>query len=189
MVIKWDFIIFLVVSLLFLPIDFVINWLLAATLHEISHIIMLYILRIRIFQIQLKATGTYMETEPMTPKQEMLCALAGPLGGFMGVILYRVNPYFAICSFLQSVFNLVPIYPTDGGRVLYSLLRLKLNEHAANVVLDLICFIIILTVILVGYLLMIRNGYSLGTMHIVSCVFAVTLLKNSLQRCRKNSTM
>lgn len=186
---NWDFMIFLVISLLFFPIYLVVNWVLAAILHEVSHIIVLYVFKIRVFEIRIRSSGTYMETDAMTPKQEILCAMAGPLGGFLGGVLYRINPYFAICSILQSVINLLPIYPADGGRVINGLLCLKFREKTANDISNCVSIIVVLFIIVGGYVFAVHHGYSLRTMHIVSCVLTVVLLKNSLQRDGKDSTM
>jgi Zn-dependent protease len=66
-----------------------------------------------------------METEFMQPRQEMLCALAGPLGGLSLLFLLRTFPEVAICALVQSVFNLLPVYPFDGGRALLAIIRIR----------------------------------------------------------------
>jgi Zn-dependent protease len=75
-----------------------------------------------------------LECEPPTPRAEVTIALAGPLasaaiavvaGGLM-VLAYHWNAlpagdalgYLAVANGVLAVFNLLPAYPMDGGRVL-----------------------------------------------------------------------
>ena len=67
-----------------------------------------------------------METSPMTPGREALCALAGPLGSFLLLLLARHFPEAAVCGIVQGGYNLIPIYPLDGGRILRCLLPEKI---------------------------------------------------------------
>lgn len=187
--IKWDFMLYLACSLFVLPVHLVINWLLAATVHEIFHIIALYSLKKRIFNICLTATGTFIETESMLPEEEIYCAIAGPLGGFSGLLFMHVNPYFAVCSFLQSVFNMLPLYPADGGRILCCILSIKFDEEKVHAVSKIISLLSALILNLLLILIMRRTGVSLLTIVIICSGIMISVLKYSLQTKRNNSTM
>ena len=120
------------VMLLILPL----NWLFAAAtagfFHELCHYCALRLCGIPVFQVQISGSGAKMDTAPMTLRQEFFCALAGPLGGlFLLLFLWKV-PRLAICAGAQSLFNLLPLYPLDGGRALSCILRHFWPEKAAT---------------------------------------------------------
>lgn len=113
----------LAAAALLLPIDWIAAWITAAVAHEFFHYIALKVCRCRISHIQIGANGTLMNAGTMSYGKEAFCAIAGPLGGFVLLLAARWLPKVAICGFVQSTYNLIPIYPMDGGRVLFSLLR------------------------------------------------------------------
>lgn len=108
----------LALSLLLLPLNWVAAILLSMLVHELGHYIALRICDIKPKRISVGITGARMEIGNLTPGQECFCAFAGPLAGVSLVLLARWLPRTAICAGIHSVYNMLPVYPLDGGRVL-----------------------------------------------------------------------
>ncbi|MCK5405931.1 MAG: site-2 protease family protein [Candidatus Krumholzibacteria bacterium] len=124
-------------------------------LHEFGHSLQVMRYGIRVRDIVLLPIGGMARAEriPENPRQEIIVAISGPLVNFgLAAILFGVmwisgtpmapeNGFLAnlfAINILLGVFNLVPAYPMDGGRILRALLAFKFSylratRHAKNV--------------------------------------------------------
>jgi Zn-dependent protease/CBS domain-containing protein len=110
--------------------------------HELSHSYVAKLYRMDIESITLLIFGgiAMMKGEPPSPQAETRIALAGPLssfflaGLFLLVTLFSAGAlsafftYLAQINFIVGVFNLIPGYPMDGGRVLRAAIWKKHNN-------------------------------------------------------------
>lgn len=114
-----------------------LNWLMAAAfgalVHELFHVAAVYLLGGRVTAVKICAFGAVIETENLRGIREAFCALAGPLGSLLLVLLIRRLPVLGICALVQGIFNLLPVYPLDGGRALLRLLECRNPERGASV--------------------------------------------------------
>lgn len=122
------------VLLMFLPIQWVVAMLLAGIIHELCHIVTIFILKGKIFRICVGMRGAVIEVASLPPWKELLCALAGPIGSACLLLTARMFPRLAICGVVHCLYNLLPLFPFDGGRILSSLLRLILSHEKAALV-------------------------------------------------------
>ena len=123
----------LALLLLLLPMPWVLAAILAAVIHELCHAAAIVLLDGRIYAVHLSAAGIRMEVSPLSPGRELLAVLAGPLGSAALTLFAPILPRTAICAAVHCLFNLLPLFPLDGGRILQNLLMLGLpsNRYAS----------------------------------------------------------
>jgi Zn-dependent protease len=107
-------------------------------LHELGHSLVAYYYKMPVHGITLFLFGgvAHLGGEPPHPRAEFLIAIGGPLVSLaLGLLFLYAQPSFAFSEPLLGlavhlgyinlsllVFNLIPGYPLDGGRVLRALL-------------------------------------------------------------------
>lgn len=106
----------LAVLILTVPVPWIAAAVFAAYIHELCHIMTILLCKNSVFAITVGALGAKIHTAPLSPLQEFLCAMAGPCGSLLLTVLARWLPRVAVCGLVQGLFNLIPVYPLDGGR-------------------------------------------------------------------------
>lgn len=139
------------VGLLLIPLPWLVAWFLAVMVHELGHYIALWICRIPVYSIRIKISGVRMDTGPMSAGQELICCLAGPLCGLCPLLFAEYAPRLAVCAVIQSCYNLLPLYPLDGGRGVRCVLQMLCSTNISMVEIFIrfgcVCVLIILGVV------------------------------------------
>ncbi|MBC7083712.1 MAG: site-2 protease family protein [Firmicutes bacterium] len=132
-------------------VGFIIALFLSVTLHELGHSLAARKFGIKVRDITLLPIGgvSQLEEIPDDPRQELLVAIAGPAVSLgLAVIFFavlhatgvavglaavqylwggRFIASLASANLILGLFNLVPAFPMDGGRVLRAVLALRMN--------------------------------------------------------------
>ena len=116
-------------AVLLVPFRWLISALAAAVIHEACHILAVRMLGGNILDIQIGFHGAVIKTGPLTYAREGICALAGPAGSLMLALWGNRFPVLAFCGLVQGGFNLLPVYPMDGGRALLAFMKHLFPEH------------------------------------------------------------
>lgn len=125
-------------------------------IHEIAHMILGIILKMKPNKLEINPFGFSISFNNENTKiKEVFVALAGPV---MSIVLamqcQHINfRYIAIEEAIYSnilifLFNMLPIYPLDGGRIIKGLLHIKIGEIKAEKIANKISYIttILLTI-------------------------------------------
>ena len=113
---------YLALLLLTVPARWIMGMMTAALIHEAGHLCAIRILRIPITRVKIGMLGATIETQAMTRRQELICAIAGPVTGVLPAIVVHSFPVIGLFAMIQTAYNMIPIYPSDGARVLRCLL-------------------------------------------------------------------
>ena len=111
-------------GLLLLPVDWFASAIAAAAIHEMGHLAVLRAFAIPIHDIRIGFSGARISTGPMPVIAELICAAAGPLFSFAAALLSRWFPLLGLIALAQGLFNLIPFYPMDGGRICTAIVEL-----------------------------------------------------------------
>jgi Zn-dependent protease len=113
--------------------------------HELGHAVVSRAFGLQVHGIFMHGFGGHVTHAPGTTRQRLMISLAGPAAGFLlagvclGVFLISRNPltseimsYGLFINLVWSAFNLLPIFPMDGGHAMLSGLSLITSARRAQ---------------------------------------------------------
>lgn len=115
----------------------------AALAHELGHLAAMWALGAEISRVRITFGGPVLEYGGAFSGRQELCVLAaGPLGGMLfGLLCFSLHTeyftYVGAIALLATLFNLLPVVPMDGGRLMQILLEEVMPETHAAVVMRL----------------------------------------------------
>ncbi len=155
---------------------FILSIFMTVFLHELGHALAAKKYNIKTKDITILPIGglARLERIPEKPSEELVVAIAGPLvnitlaiitGLFITIpdlkeltvqLTGGVNPSnfflnFFIVNIWLAIFNLVPAFPMDGGRVLRAILSMKFERHVATKVAARIGQLLAIGFIFIGF--------------------------------------
>lgn len=169
------FFLLLALLLLVIPVQWIGASMLAAVFHEMCHYFALRLLGGPPSSLQLAHAGARISLPEISRGRELLCALAGPMGGLLLLLLGRWLPRTAFCAGLQSLYNLLPIYPLDGGRAVQCILSMGLSPPKAAAIANFlsgVCRLGLLAVSIYACLVL-----KLGLLPMLFCLLLLIRLK------------
>lgn len=109
-----------------------------AFIHELGHLLAGILLGLKAKGIDIMPFGVSINFEDYSNKyiaKKIIIALAGPLVNAIIVILGVYNNWeeeIIYANILIGLFNLIPLYPLDGGRILKYIIQLATNSKEAE---------------------------------------------------------
>lgn len=124
--------------LLTVPIRWLAAALAAAMIHECGHAAAVLLSGGKITALRIGPFGACMDVTPLTPGKEYFCTLAGPAASLFLLLFADCFPRIALCGMVQGLYNLMPVYPMDGGRMLQCVLQIFAGEQTRRRVTSLV---------------------------------------------------
>lgn len=194
--IHYSFLIFFLLCLFVGLGGLVLMYFICLLIHEGMHAFIAKRRGYKIGKIKLMATGAVLEAESdeFSFSDEIIIALAGPLINLVLVLLlivcwwivpetYNFTLDLCVINLVLFAFNILPIFPLDGGRILLALLSKKLERKNALLITKTITVIISILLFLLFILsLFISINFSLGMMSVTLFISVVTEDKNAVYK-------
>lgn len=140
--------------------------------HELGHVIVARGLGWRIREVKLLPFGGVAEVEDsggISAKEEALVAIAGPLQNvWMGLLAWAFGElgiwdrdwgqYVAGANAMIALFNLLPIHPLDGGKLLQALLSYLFNYYRMLIITARISIALSIAMLVSAFLPLLMEG-------------------------------
>lgn len=144
-----------------------------AFVHELGHLLAGVLLGMKPKNIEIKPYGISISFK-LIPKdynkkigkanllelKKIIVAMAGPITNVICIIIFFYldigifsNLIIIYSNILLIIFNLIPIYPLDGGRILKGLLHIMFGKRQAEKYINLISFATIITLTVISSIL------------------------------------
>lgn len=174
-----------------------------AIIHEFSHLLAGLLLKMKVKNVTLMPVGLSIEfalTEKdynkkilksnMIEIKRIVIAMAGPIANLIIIIIMNfvklnnnITNTIIYSNFLILIFNVLPIYPLDGGRIVKSVLSLLLNKRNATIYINKISNIILF---LITFLFSILIYYlkNIALLFILVYLWHIVLKENKIYRMK-----
>ena len=171
-----------------------------ALIHELAHLICGVILKFKPDTLRIMPFGFCIEFQTniqdynrkiiksnMLSLKKIVVALAGPFMNLIVIIfgiIYPIEKNIIYANLLILLFNMLPIYPLDGGRIIKNILKIFFGNRKANNYINNVSNIVLIILTMIGsiFILIYKN---IAIFAILICLWGI-LLKENKKYCTYN---
>ncbi|WP_446898711.1 M50 family metallopeptidase [Clostridium sp. LBM24168] len=158
--------------------------------HELIHYLAARYHRFSGFDIEFIAVGTVIKLKDLdeaTKEEDIIISSSAPMANLLfSIIFYILNKKFQVeifymlfcINFIIGLFNLIPAFPLDGGRILRSILNFKTDYRRANKIMIVIS-IIIGSILMLIYVIGFLKGTNIFNIGIIGLFIVVSSLREN----------
>lgn len=153
-------------------------------IHEMSHVLMATLLKMKVYEIELLPVGVNAKySGKNTNLKELLISLAGPIASFLFALILK-NDVFKIMNLSIAIFNLIPIKPFDGGKIIENIFTIFFGLQTSKNILKILSKIflnifLILSIILIFFT---KNYYL-----VILLIYMICIIKQEVENARFNA--
>lgn len=136
--------------LLLMPLEWFLAWFIAVAVHELSHCLALFMCKGYIERIEFDVNGAKILSSNLTNVHALICISAGPIGALLLLLFHRTYPQLALCALIQSIYNLLPVYPLDGGHIVLAIGNILFSQNTAKCISNIVSICTIVIVLLLS---------------------------------------
>ncbi len=185
--ISFTFFALIILLVIFNKNDFLYLSCFFAIIHELCHLFFLNKFGVKICELKISLFGANIKTESfkkISIKKEVIVLLSGPLVNLIfSAVLYFVNliiknvdlSNLILINLGLGIFNLMPFYNFDGGKIIEILLKSKFNEKITETIVSCISFAILVPFTLFSVNIFLSN-YEDFYFLIVSLLMLLTII-------------
>ena len=152
-------------------------------LHELSHILIATILKVKVYEIELLPIGINAKyNKDIFVIKELLISLAGPCASLL-FYKFLPNQILKNINLMIAITNLIPLKPYDGGRIINSLIAIIIGKEKAKKVSVIFQKIALNILIILAIFAVIKlQNYYLA----IACIYMICIVKEELKNERLN---
>ena len=158
-------------------------------IHELGHIFVGLIFNMKIEKLEIMPFGFSVSFEDSVTEnfKKIFVAAAGPLVTLALILLFfnieiKLKQEIIYSNILILIYNLMPIYPLDGGRIIKGILQIKVEEERAQ---KMIWKLTKITMIIITFVCSIAVYYFKNIAIFLSCIFLWIIILRIEEKRRK----
>lgn len=158
-------------------------------IHELGHIFVGLIFNMKIEKLEIMPFGFSVSFEDSVTEnfKKIFVAAAGPLVTLALILIFfnieiKLKQEIIYSNILILIYNLMPIYPLDGGRIIKGILQIKVEEERAQKMIWKLTKIIM---IIITFVCSIAVYYFKNIAIFLSCIFLWIIILRIEEKRRK----